>query len=273
MQAVIEQAAAITGHSVAPMLGHLGEVVASVADVEVSTNAEARAIGVSVSLVGDAHLDVRLQNLANAISGSQALQRSAAVRGSKVMRVERGIGPKGRPTRGLAGVFSTVYHLEPRAVADDLAVVREVGIPPGVGQELAQLASKLGMSSTTLRVTVYAGTPVENMQIELGAPAPADVLDRLGDTSEASRFLRALQPSGTILVWIGATPTGMLPSTRLEYLNPEFDEAVAMAGKFGDMAEVQSFFAALGSRSMASVAITLGTSPLGAAWLSANVPT
>ena len=273
LQTRIEAAAAITDHSVAPMLSHLEDVVPNVKDVEVATNADATAIGVSVTLIADAHLEQRLKNLANAISGSQALQRSAALRGSKVMRVERGIGPRGRPTRGLAGVFSTVYHLEPRTVADDLALAREVGIPAGVADELTTRVGQLAMTASTFRATVYTGPPDENMQIELGAPAPVDVLDRLGYADESTRFLRALEPRGKALVWVGATQKGMLPWARLEYLDPpELDEAIAIAGKFGDMDRVRRFIAALETRPGASVSVTLGTGcPLGPVWLALNV--
>lgn len=271
LQDRIKAAAAVTGHSVDALLSHLADVVPALAEVEVATNAEVTAVGVSTRLVADAHLEQRMKNLANAISGSEALARSASARKAKVMRVERGIGPKGRPARGLAGVFSTVYHLEPRKVADDIAIAREIGIPPGACDQLAAQLGQLGIATTTMRVTVYAGTPVENVQIELGAPASADMLDRLDDTSEASRFLRALRPAFTSLLWLGATPTGLLPAARIEYLQPDLEEAVAIAGKFGEMNRAHSFVAALESSSIASIAVSLGTSPLGGAWLSANV--
>ena len=268
LNARIKAAASITGHSVDALLSHLGDVVRKPGEVEVATNAVADAIGVSCTLP-DTYLDTRLHNLANAISGSEALAKSAA-RGSKVMRAERGIGPKGRPTRGLAGVFSTVYHLEPRKVSDDIALAREIGIPPGVADQLAGRVQQLGLTASTLRVTVYAGPADENMQVELGAPAPANLFERLGDTSEASRFLRALEPRGTMLVWIGATPTGMLPAPRVEYLHPDLDEAIAIAGKFGEMGRIHSFVATLEARTAASIAVNLGASALGPAWLSAN---
>ena len=271
MNARIKAAASVTGHSVDALLSHLGDVVRKQVEIEVGTNAVADAIGVSCSLIADKWLDQRLQNLANAISGSEALAKSAASRGSKVMRAERGIGPKGRPTRGLAGVFSTLYHLEPRKVSDDIALAREIGIPAGVADQLASRVQQLGLTASTLRVTVYAGPAEENMQIELGAPAPANLFERLGDTSEASRFLRALEPRGTMLVWIGAAQTGMLPAPRVEYLQPDLDEAIAIAGKFGEMGRVHSFVAALEARTAASIAVNLGASPLGPAWLSLNM--
>ena len=270
LQARVQAAAAVTGISVEALLSHLGDVVGELADVEVGTNADATAIGVSVGLLADPYLEQRLSNLANAISGSQALARSAVARRSRVMRAERGVGPKGRPTRGLAGVFSSLYHLEPRSTSEDLALARSLGIPAAVERELGARLATVGASATTLRVTVYAGPTGEDMQLELGAPAPADVFARIGDTSEASRFLRALEPRGTQFIWFGARPAGVLPYARIEYVQPDLEEAIVIAGKFGEMNRAQAFVSALDARSAASISVTLGTSPLGPAWLTAN---
>lgn len=269
LQDRITAAAALTNHSVEALLSHLGDVTRSLSEVEVATNGDATAIAVTISLVGDQHRDQRLKNLANAISGSDALALSATGRASRVMRIERGIGPQGRPTRGLAGVFSSVYHLEPRPLEADLEIARAVGIPAATCAELSARMKKLGSPVTTLRVTVYSGPAGEDFQVELAAPALPDVFVRLDDTGEPSRFLRALAPGGSMLVWNGATPKGLVP-TRVEYLQPDFEEAIAIAGKFGEMSRVQSFVAALESRTIASVAVSLAPTPLGSAWLSAS---
>jgi hypothetical protein len=272
----IKAAAAVTGHSVDPMLSHLSDVIREVVDVEVATNADATAIGVSLSLQADRYLDVRMHNLANAISSSTALARAAELRNPHLMRVERGIGPTGRPARGLAGVFSTVYHLEPRPLDTDLALAAELGIPRSACDDASRLLRDLtGTSSSTLRVIVYTGPASGNMQLDLGALAPsgsalAERAGAAGLSGEDLTMLSVTRELGMAIAWVTLGPDGVFPGLRVEYAQPGLDDALAVVGKYGDITSVQHFLTALESRALGSLVLTLGTtSPLGPVWMSA----
>jgi hypothetical protein len=258
------------------MLAHLSSVILEVVDVEVATNADVDAVGVSIGLRADRYLDVRMHNLANAISSSQALARTAGLRKPQVMRVERGIGPTGRPASGLAGVFSTVYHLEPRSLDSDLALAEQIGIPRSACDDASRLLRDLtGTTSSTLRVLVYTGPPGDNMQLELGALAPpgsalADRAGVAGLEGEDLTMLRVTRELGMAIAWVTLDQNGVLSGLRVEYAQPGLDDALAVVGKYGDMSRLQSFLGALESRAIGSLVLTLGrTSPLGPVWMSA----
>jgi len=258
------------------MLPHLRDVIIEVVDVEVATNANVDAIGVSLGLRADRYLDRRMQNLASAISSSGALARAAGLRNPQAMRVERGIGPSGRPAHGLAGVFSTVYHLEPRSLDSDLTLAEQLGIPRSACDDASRLLRDLtGTTSSTLRVIVYSGPLSDNMQLEFGALAPpgsalADRAGVAGLEGEDLTMLRVTREIGMAIAWVTVDQKGVLPGVRVEYAQPGLDDALAVVGRYGDMSRVQSFLDALEPRAMGSLILTLGrTSALGPVWMSA----
>lgn len=146
------------------------------------TDADVRTFAVGVDLPNDEWLARRMVTLAEGVSPSKFLSRAAVGRAG-AMWVERGTGRAGAGGEGMAGMYATLAIAGKATLRDDLDFCAAVGLEAAALAEararLTALGDDGGNVDRVVRVTIYSGQAPEDATVELGRPAPPDLIAKL----------------------------------------------------------------------------------------------